>query len=203
MYLNENEKKLISQEIENLEKKSSVELVAVITKNSSMYKYEKVLTALAITTIVSIIALFFNINTIIFFQLQLVVFTLIYSLFYYFEDLILYFIPKKYKHQKASYKANKEFQNLGIRNTKTKQGIMFFVSIDEKYVEIITDKHIKEKIDNKYWEDIINDFIKDVKNNELSKGYLKAINSCSKTLINKFPIQDNDINELSNEVREL
>ena len=39
MYLNENQKEQISKEIENLEKLSSAELVAVIAKRSSNYKY--------------------------------------------------------------------------------------------------------------------------------------------------------------------
>ena len=39
MKLNEKDKELISQEIENLEKLSSAELVAVITKRSGDYKY--------------------------------------------------------------------------------------------------------------------------------------------------------------------
>ena len=38
MYLNENEKQQISKEIENLEKQSSAELVAVMAKQVSSYK---------------------------------------------------------------------------------------------------------------------------------------------------------------------
>ncbi|RXJ84057.1 TPM domain-containing protein [Arcobacter sp. CECT 8985] len=203
MYINENEKKLISQEIEKLEKSSSVELVAVIAKKSSFYKYEGLLVTVAFTTIISFISLFFTNNINLFFQLQILVFALVFSLFYKFDDLCLNFISKKYKHKKASQKAKKEFENLGIKNTQTRQGIMFYVSIEEKYVEIITDEQIRKKIDNQYWQEIINEFVKDVKANEFSKGYLKAITTCSDTLIKKFPIQKNDINELSNEVIEL
>jgi len=39
MILNEKEQELISKEIENLERFSSAELVAVITQKSSNYKY--------------------------------------------------------------------------------------------------------------------------------------------------------------------
>ncbi len=37
----------------------------------------------------------------------------------------------------------------------------------------------------------------------MSQGYIKAIDSCSDILIRNFPIQDDDKNELSNEVREI
>ncbi|AXX93669.1 hypothetical protein CPU12_08270 [Malaciobacter molluscorum LMG 25693] len=203
MYINENEKNLISKEIENLEKKSSVELVAVIAKKSSNYKYEGLLVSLAITALMSIIAIFLQMNNKIFFQLQILTFTLSYLLIYRFENITLLFLSKKYKQEKASNKAKREFNFLGINNTKTKQGIMFYVSIDEKYVKIITDEQIQKKIPNEYWQDIINTFIIDIKNNQFSKGYLNAIKSSSNRLITDFPIQKNDINELSNEVIEL
>ncbi|RXJ97919.1 hypothetical protein CRU98_11490 [Arcobacter sp. CECT 8986] len=203
MYLSENEKNQISKEIENLEKRSSVELVAVIAKSSSSYKYEGLLVSLGITTLISIISIFLDMNSKLFFQLQILVFTLSYLLIYKFNNIPLLFMSKKYKQLKASQKAKKEFNYLGIKNTKTRQGIMFYVSIEEKYVEIITDEEIQKKIPNKYWQDIIDEFIIDIKNNEFSKGYLKAIKSCSNRLVADFPIQKNDINELSNEVIEL
>ncbi len=112
-------------------------------------------------------------------------------------------MPKAYKYEKASFNAKQEFSNLGLRQTETRQAIMFFVSIDEKYVEIITDKEIKEKIDNSFWQNIVKEFIKDVKNRQFTQGYLKAIRACSEVLTKNFPIQKDDKNELSNEVIEL
>jgi putative membrane protein len=120
-----------------------------------------------------------------------------------FDKLVLLILPKSYKKYKASKNAHEQFSNLGLNRTKTKQGIMFFVSLDEKYVEIISDSTICEKISNNHWEKIINEFIKDIKNKQLSQGYLKAISSCGEILIKEFPIQKNDKNELPNEVIEL
>lgn len=203
MYLNINEKEQIQEEIKNLEKKSSAELVAVITKYSSSYKYEILVFSLLVSVFISIVLLFTNINTIEFFQIQVLSFFALYLLTNSFKKIVLLFLPKRYKYEKASINAKKEFYNLGIKDTKTKLGIMFYVSIEEKYVEIITDSGIKSKISDNYWQDIVDEFIKDVKNNQFSKGYKKAIKECSNTLIDNFPIQENDKNELSNEVIEL
>jgi putative membrane protein len=112
-------------------------------------------------------------------------------------------LPKSYKQSKASQNAHEQFYNLGLNRTKTKQGIMFFVSFDEKYVEIISDTSISSKIEDNYWQKIVDEFVKDVKKKELSNGYLKAIDSCSRILIKQFPIQKNDKNELPNDVIEL
>ena len=115
----------------------------------------------------------------------------------------MFILPKKYKHEIASKYANTNFATLGLNNTQTKQTIMFFVSVEEKYVEIITDSNIKTKIPNVQWQDIVNVFIDDVKKDNIFKGYLKAISSCSEVLIEQFPIQNDDINELSDELIEL
>jgi putative membrane protein len=203
MYLNENEKQKISQEIENLEKQSSAELVAVMTKKSSSYKFETIALSLFITTIISLITLVFENNSIKLFEIQTLSFIFFYFIFDKSNKALLSLLPKSYKYEKTSIYANKQFANLGLQKIKTKQAIMFFVSLDEKYVEIITDSVIKGKIDDSYWQNIVDEFIKDVKNNNISNGYIKAIKQCNEILIKNFPIQENDENELSNEVIQL
>lgn len=203
MNLNENEKQEISKEIERLEEKSSAELVAVTTKQCSSYKFEMLSLTLIITTFISLLALLFEITDIKLFQIQVLSFLSFYFIFQKYDKTFLSLIPKTYKYKKASDYATKQFVNLGLQRTKTKQAIMFFVSFDEKYVEIITDSVIKQKIDDSYWQKIVNEFINDVKNKEVANGYLKAIKSCNSILIDKFPIQENDKNELSNDVIEL
>ncbi len=203
MYLNDNEKKQISQEIENLEKQSSAELVAVMTKQVSSYNFETIAITLLITVIVSLFTLIFENDSQRLFQIQTISFIFFYFIFTKSNKSLLSLLPKSYKYEKASAFANKQFTSLGLHKTKTKQAIMFFVSLEEKYVEIITDSVIKEKIPDSYWQDIVDEFIKDVKNDNLKNGYIKVIKSCNEILIKNFPIQKNDKNELPNDVIEL
>jgi len=84
-------------------------------------------------------------------------------LFENYKKLVLKILPQNYKHQKASLYAKEQFNNLGLNRTKTKQAIMFFVSLDEKYVEIITDKEISKKIPDEFWQQLVQEFIDDVK----------------------------------------
>ncbi|RXJ81804.1 TPM domain-containing protein [Arcobacter sp. F2176] len=203
MYLNNDEKESIEKQIKKLEEKSSAELVAVITDFSSSYNLLILIFSLVFTFLISLISLYFNASTIMFFEIQLSTFAFFILMFHNFKQYFLYLLPKKYKYNKASKKAKEEFINQGLYDTQTKLAIMFFVSIEEKYVEIITDKNVKEKIDDTYWQEIVNEFIKDVKNKEFTQGYEKAIKNCSEILINNFPIEKNDKNELSNEVIEL
>ncbi|MDZ7818860.1 MAG: TPM domain-containing protein [Aliarcobacter sp.] len=204
MYLNENEKEQISKKIENLEKLSSAELVAVITKRSGDYRYINSLINIFVIFIISFFLIFFfDFSPMQLLEIQLLSFIGLFLFFEKFDNLILNLLPKSYKREKASLNAHEQFSNLGLNRTKTNQAIMFFVSFDEKYVEIITDTTICEKIKDNYWQKIVDEFIKDVKKNNLSNGYLKAIDSCSEILIKEFPITKDDENELPNSVIEL
>ena len=102
-----------------------------------------------------------------------------------FRNLFMKFLPKSYKYQVASRNANNQFYNL--KQDKTKQTIMFFVSFDEKYVEIIVDDEISKIIPNSHWQSIIDEFIVNIKDNQLINGYVKAIIACSSILVEKFP----------------
>lgn len=204
MYLNDKQKQEISKEIENLELESSAELVAVVTKRSESYRYISALLIISFLAFLSIILVIFTqISSLLLLEIQVFLFIVFYFLFEKFDNIIMLILPKSYKYNIAKEYANKQFSNLGLNRTKTNQALMFFVSLDEKYVEIIADDTISSKISNDYFQEIIDTFIIDVKNSQLSNGYLKAIQSCSERLIQEFPIQDNDENELSNDVIEL
>ena len=204
MTLSSAEKELISKKIENLEKSSSSELVAVITKRSSDYKFVRAMLSIFLVFLISFSLIFtIELSTLQLIEIQLLSFIGINLFLEYFDGFLLSILPKRYKQDKASQNAQEQFYNLGLNRTKTRQGIMFFVSFDEKYVEIISDTTVSSKIKDEYWQTIIDEFVKDVKKKELSNGYLKAIDSCSEILIKEFPIQENDKNELPNDVIEL
>lgn len=203
MYLNDDEKKLISEEIKEVEKKSSAELVAVFSKISATYEFETLVLSLLFALLISILALFSDISKVEFFQIEVLSFLFFYFLINRYKTIVLLFLPKAYKYEKASSYAKEQFLTLGLNKTDTKQAIMFFVSQKEKYVEIITDKNIKTKIEDAYWQKIVDEFILDVKKGDFSQGYIKAIKACSSTLIENFPISNNDKNELTDEVIEL
>ncbi len=204
MKLSKEEKDLISKEIEKLESKSSAEIVAVITQKSDNYKYISLLIALFFVALMSfLLILFSSFSAVDLLKIQILIFMGIFIFFENFNSFIFKLLSKKYKYKKASQNAQRQFFNLGLHKTKTKQALMFFVSFDEKYVQIVTDEEISKKIKDDYWQNIVDEFICDIKKEELVKAYLKAIKACNSILIEKFPIKDDDEDELSNEVIEL
>lgn len=204
MNLSKTDKQNISNTIKNLEQKSEAELVAVISKKSGEYDYFWLISCFFTIFAISIfLVIFYPIGALELLSVQVSFVAIILALTFMFEDIFIKLLPNFYKHKKASIHANRLFEQLGIKRTKSHIGIMFFVSVRERYVEIVVDDGIKKKIDKQYWEKVVANFIKSVKNDEFAKGYMNAINECSEILIENFPIKSDDINELPDEVIEV
>lgn len=179
------DKELISNELENLEKFSSAELVLIVVERSGGYKLASAMFSIFILFFISLFLVFFSEKTTFeLLQLQLIIFISSYLILENFKESFLKFIPKSYKHQIASENANRKFLKLSKKREKE---IMFFVSFDEEYIEIVANNDILEHIPASHWQLIIDEFIVDIKKDKLSKGYLKAIKACTSILIEKFP----------------
>lgn len=193
----------IKEGINNVEQQSSCELVAVLSKESHNYAFLLTMIAAFSALITPAILMIFGMaSSLLIYQIQVVVFVLLYLLFN--VNYILYAIlPARYMKKKASQRAKESFVSLGLHQTKNQQSVMIFVSLFEHYVEIIADVGVREKLSNETWQEIINDFTTDVKNGNFEIGYLKAIESIRKILIESFPRSDDSDTILPNRLIEI
>jgi len=96
--------------------------------------------------------------------------------------------------------AFKVFKELSMDATTERNAVLFHVNFGQKYLTIIGDKGIHEKVKQAYW-DHLHDFI----TSEFAKGnYYKALKSTiletGLELKKHFPINGKNHNELSNEI---
>jgi uncharacterized membrane protein len=96
--------------------------------------------------------------------------------------------------------AFKVFEELCLNKTKERNAVLFHVNFEQKYLTIIGDKGIHEKVHQSYW-DHLHDYI----TSEFAKGnYYKALKSgileTGLELKKHFPITGENHNELSNEI---
>ena len=117
-------------------------------------------------------------------------------------SFIMKLLPKKYRQKLANNFIENYYANIEQKNEDVKDIVLFFVCVDEKFVKIITSKNINNKIPNSFWQNIIDNFIKKVKQNKIEDGFIQAIKSSKDILLKEFP-STNNINELPNEVIEL
>lgn len=198
----------IKQNIENaiskVEKKSSCELVAVIAKKSGNYRYFAMLGASLISLVVPFFLIMAQpfIDALFVYQIQAVVFVILFLLLN-IDSILIMLLPKNILHKQAKLKAYETFIILGLQKTTNHQAVMIYVSAYEKYVQILTDGAISSKIDNSIWQNTIDKFTAKVKNKEFDNGFSEAIEEIGEILVEKFPIQENDKNELPNHLIEI
>lgn len=186
--INQKEQEQIQKAIESFESKSSAEIVTVIAKRSDSYLFIPTLWAAvgALFLPLVIIGIFDNIDKQEFNFIQLAVFIIL-AILGQIKFVKMLLIPSFVKKKRSSNLAQKKFFEVLSQDTQRDGLVMLFVSEEEKYVEILTDSVIAQKVDNALWNEAIENFIAHVKEGNIAQGYLETIEKASKLLIELFP----------------
>jgi putative membrane protein len=208
--LTESQKDAIRDAIREAESHTSGELVAVLARASDAYHYIPVLwaalvallTPAAILLAVDTFGLWYSPSLTGTYLVQVLVFLAGVGVFG-FSPLKMMLIPKAVKRMRASRLAHEQFHFQGLGDTERGTGVLLFVSFAERYVEIIADRKIHERVEEGAWDHIIADFVADVAAGRVSEGFLTAIEACGKLLGQHFPHHDGDVDELPNHLIEI
>ena len=92
------------------------------------------------------------------------------------------------------------FAKLGMHKTELKNGVLFFVSMEDHKLAIIGDKGINETVAADFWDSIRDEMIQHFKQGLYTEGLVKGIHRAGEQLKAAFPFQSDDENELSNDV---
>lgn len=202
--LTDQDKQRIREAVEIAENQSSGEFVTVIARQADQYLYIPTLWAAVLSLLSPAVMVLLN-NHLEFqeiYSLQLGVFLLL-TLLFRWQALTILMVPKAVRMHRAKRLAWEQFFALGLHHTRERNGVMLFVSVAEKYVEIIADKGINDKVEQADWDGIIRDFTAAVKSGKIADGFVGSIQACGLLLETHFPKRDDDVNELSNHLVEL
>ena len=98
-------------------------------------------------------------------------------------------VPKRVKHSHAWQLAHREFNAHTIANSNQPHRILLFVSLGERYVEIIADHETHAMAPDGAWTEIVERFLANVKAGRVADGVLDAIASCGAILKECHPSQ--------------
>jgi putative membrane protein len=202
--LTEADKARVSEAIKLAEASTSGELVTVITQASDDYWYIPTLWAALIALLVPAGIILYGtwMDTSTVFAIQVATFMGL-ALLFRLPAIKLALVPKPIKRQRASRVAREQFFLQGLQNTEGRTGVLLFVSVAERYVEIIADKGINDVVPAGTWDKVVNDFVSQVKTGRYSDGFLAAVADCGTILAEHFPAQVDDVNELPNHLIEI
>jgi putative membrane protein len=199
--LNETLKGKIKEAIQNAEKNSSCEFVAIITQKSGNYGiyafFVATISALLIPHLILWLTDWLTLGTI--FRLQIVLFIVL-MIVTRLPFIAKRLVPNVVMRRQATLVAQESFRKFGLHRTTKRRAILFFVSLDERYIEILTDTGIESKVSSEKWEPIIEKFSHHLHTKSVGEGYLEAIEACGEILKREFPAEAGDVDELPNEL---
>jgi len=92
------------------------------------------------------------------------------------------------------------FKKLKMHETKDRNGVLIYLSINDRKFAIIGDAGINKVVPEGFWNDNKEMMISHFKKGEFAIGLINGIEKAGEQLKQYFPHQDNDVNELSDEI---
>lgn len=96
--------------------------------------------------------------------------------------------------------AIEKFNAMGLWKTRERNGVLFFVAVEDHKFAIIGDKGIQEKAGDNLWDEIKVKMQEKFRNGELANGLILGIERAGKALSDFFPRQKDDVNELPDDI---
>lgn len=92
------------------------------------------------------------------------------------------------------------FAKLKMNTTELRNGILFYVNLEQKQFAVWGDEGINTKVPEDFWDEIKNTAITHFKENKIIDGLESVITMCGHQLKKYFPLGSNDKNELKNDI---
>lgn len=186
--LNDSQMKTVADAIAIVEKNTDAELIAVLARQSDLYRPISTLWAAVIALILPVVLMQFPmaLHPWHWLLIQWLVF-LVMAVVLRWSPLLFRLCPKPLQHWRASNLAQRQFLQQNLHRTHSETGVLIFVSEKERYVEIIADRGISRHVTNAEWKIIIDQLTRRIKEGKTLEGFLEGIQRCGELLKTHVP----------------
>lgn len=211
--ITELDKTSIAEAIAQVERQTTGEIVCVLAKQSDDYRYIPILWAAIVGLAVPLFVLLYDWlfgamgfyvslmpSLYIVYFVQLGVFLAVF-LMVQWRVLKFVLLPKSVMRKRAKRLAAEQFMMQKIHLTTERTGVLLFISVAEKQVEIIADEGIYQKLDPNVWQGLLDELINQIKADKMTDGIVQAVAQIGKLLAAHYPADAaNNLNELPNHI---
>ncbi len=92
------------------------------------------------------------------------------------------------------------FAKLDMHKTELRNGVLFYLSVNDRKFAILGDAGINAVTPDNFWDEIKETILEKFKKGEFANGLETGIKMAGEALKKHFPFEKNDINELSDEI---
>lgn len=118
----------------------------------------------------------------------------------YFPTLRRWLIPREDLSAAVHSRAIIELEDVRLRHTERRTGVLLMVSWFERKVVVIGDEAISKKIKPEEWQSMVEDFAADLKAGQLAQGFTKSIRRTGEILRQHFPAEGHNADEIRNDL---
>ncbi len=120
----------------------------------------------------------------------------------FFDGIKRMLVSRSYQDLMTRQAAENAFLEEEVFNTRQRTGIMIFISFFEHEVIVMADQGINKVVEQKQWDQIVQEVIQNMRNGQIVEALEKGIQKCADILLEKgFIKTGDDTNELHNELR--
>lgn len=120
-----------------------------------------------------------------------------------FPALRIHFVPHRQRFRQAHDNAMRQFLGRNIHITAARTGVLLFVSLAERYAEVMADSGINQKVPQETWNGVVAGLIAHARSGDVADGFVDAVATVGALLAEHFPVGSGDLNELDDHVVEL
>ncbi len=125
------------------------------------------------------------------------------ALLWFVPSLRIRLVPKRVRYAKAHANAVRQFLARNIHTTSARTGVLVFVSLAERYAEVVADSGINQKVPQDAWNGMVADLVAAAGSGRLTEGFEGAVAAAGRLLSTHFPPADEDRNELDDRLVEM
>lgn len=201
MKLTQKDKNLISNAIKKAESYTSGEILPVILNESDFYPAAHFRLAMVVGMFVSLITYYtYDFDDPIILLFAQVPGMLLGYVMAFIPFIKRCFVTNAEMNEEVHQRAIEVYFENKVSMTKDRTGIMIFVSLLERKVEVLSDCGINSKVHKSYWDDLVCGLALSIASGKKVEGMITAIDNCGKRLKEAFPVKSDDTNEVADDL---
>jgi putative membrane protein len=185
--ISDNDRTRVTAAIRAAEARTAGEIFCVIARHSSDYRLVPVAWAAAVAMFVPLPFLYLTAwSAPVVYLLQIIAFLL--GTFVLSQPALRFrIVPRRARHDRAHTEALRQFHVQGIARTEHRTGVLIFASAAERYVEVVADAGINDRVSSEVWDDAVQLLVSAIRDGRPGDGFVAAIERCGVILAEHFP----------------
>ena len=199
----------VAEAIRAAEATTSGEIYCVLARSSSTYFHEAAATLAVGLLIASIAAaavlhwLWLSMSPLHFALAQLVAYGAGLAVLWLAPSLRIALVPRRVRYRQAHANAMRQFLARNVHLTEARTGVLVFVSLAERYGEIVADGGIDAKVPQERWNATVAALTTAASRGDVTEGFAVAVAAVGAELAQHFPRRPDDRNELDDHLVEI